>query len=781
MESTRLTTFSFDGKAGTLAKLTPILSSATIMPLYRFTVRKWQENSALVIENIVNSLGADNLIVRSSCRNEDRSGQSGAGAYDSIANVNSEPELYSAISHVIASYNGAIAEDEVLVQQMAQDVLACGVAMTRDPESGLPYYVINYTTDGQTDGVTSGSENVLSWIALKDEVANEPPVLKGMIALLQEVQLITTQTALDIEFAITKEGPVLFQVRPMTALDTLGSDHEFLKLIRKEAESLKEACDRLQAGHPEKIALFGIMPDWNPAEIIGVKPRTLAFDLYKYLITDLNWASARFRYGYRDMRGHKLMSSFAGTPYIAIPYSIESFIPASMPHDIVSSVVNASCHHLAQHPDLHDKIEFAIVPTCFTPSLTLKSASSQPALKNLSKAEISLYLDELLKLTEHIISDNGPFANDLRLLPRMEQNLNELKEKELRDTDPLQHFRIALSNASVIGEIFAGSARAAFIATSILKSLEQESVVPQGYTDNFLSRARTVGQELSDDFCLLDKQLFLRKHGHIRPGTYDIRVARYDENPDSYFDWLSPPARPVRTVENTSDSRDLLLSIQKAFHHCGMDIHVKQFFTFALNAVEAREKVKYLYGAFVSEALSALTAWGALHRIDRDTLSHSPLNYFINEKYCDIDSIDAVAKENKRIWQSKNSLRSPSIIDSANALYAHEINVAKPNFITKERAEASVRVLKAGNTHSEDIEGTIVLIENADPGFDWIFTRRISGFITAYGGENSHMSIRAREFGIPAVIGIGERALNRLAGAQRLLMDCAANRVEILS
>ncbi|WP_423201687.1 hypothetical protein [Dickeya dianthicola] len=41
--------------------------------------------------------------------------------------------------------------------------------------------------------------------------------------------------------------------------------------------------------------------------------------------------------------------------------------------------------------------------------------------------------------------------------------------------------------------------------------------------------------------------------------------------------------------------------------------------------------------------------------------------------------------------------------------------------------------------------------------------------------------MRAREFGIPAVIGIGERALNRLAGAQRLLMDCAASRVEILS
>lgn len=718
MDPTGLTTFSFDGKAGTLAKLAPILSSAAIMPMSRFTVKKWQKNAAQVIENIINQLGADNLIVRSSCRNEDRSELSGAGAYDSKANVNGETELRSAISQVIASYHDAIAEDEVLVQKMAQNVLACGVAMTRDPETGLPYYVINYTADGQTDGVTSGSENVLSWIVFKDEWANEPSVLKGVIALLQEVQKITDQTALDIEFAITKQGPVLFQVRPMTALDRHSSDREFRTLIRKEAETLEKACNILQAGKTEKIAMFGVMPDWNPAEIIGVSPRTLAFDLYKYLITDLNWASARFRYGYRDMRGHKLMSSFAGTPYIAIPYSIESFVPASMPQEIVSSVVNAGCQHLAQHPALHDKIEFAIVPTCFTPSLTMKNASAQPAFRTLCEKDISLYLDELLKLTEHIISDYGPFANDLRLLPRIEQNLNDLKTKGLNKTDPLQHFRVALSNASVIGEIFAGSARAAFIATSILKSLEQENVVPEGYTDRFLSRARTVGQELSDDFFLLDKKVFLRKHGHIRPGTYDIRVARYDENPDSYFDWLSPPARPLRTAEYAPDSRDLLLSIQKAFHHCGMDIHVKQFLSFAINAVEAREKVKYLYGAFVSESLSALTEWGAQHRIDRDMLSHSPLNYFINKQYCDIDSINVIAKENKCIWQAKTSLRSPSIIDSADALYAHEINIPKPNFITREIAEAAVRVLKAGNVHSDDIEGTIVLIENADPGFD---------------------------------------------------------------
>ncbi|GIS28374.1 MAG: hypothetical protein CM15mP129_05710 [Chloroflexota bacterium] len=35
-----------------------------------------------------------------------------------------------------------------------------------------------------------------------------------------------------------------------------------------------------------------------------------------------------------------------------------------------------------------------------------------------------------------------------------------------------------------------------------------------------------------------------------------------------------------------------------------------------------------------------------------------------------------------------------------------------------------------------------MLIENADPGYDWLFNKGISG-ITKYGGANSHMAIRS--------------------------------------
>lgn len=79
------------------------------------------------------------------------------------------------------------------------------------------------------------------------------------------------------------------------------------------------------------------------------------------------------------------------------------------------------------------------------------------------------------------------------------------------------------------------------------------------------------------------------------------------------------------------------------------------------------------------------------------------------------------------------------------------------------------------------MRGAIVAIPSADPGFDWIFTRGIAGFVTAYGGVNSHMAIRANELGLPAVIGAGEVLFQRWAAARMLFVDCASQQVEILS
>jgi phosphoenolpyruvate-protein kinase (PTS system EI component) len=74
---------------------------------------------------------------------------------------------------------------------------------------------------------------------------------------------------------------------------------------------------------------------------------------------------------------------------------------------------------------------------------------------------------------------------------------------------------------------------------------------------------------------------------------------------------------------------------------------------------------------------------------------------------------------------------------------------------------------------SVNLAGRIVCIENADPGFDWIFARSPAGLVTKFGGANSHMAVRCAELSLPAAIGCGEQLYLRVTAAGRAELDCA--------
>ena len=99
--------------------------------------------------------------------------------------------------------------------------------------------------------------------------------------------------------------------------------------------------------------------------------------------------------------------------------------------------------------------------------------------------------------------------------------------------------------------------------------------------------------------------------------------------------------------------------------------------------------------------------------------------------------------------------------------------VSQPNFITGLKVTAEAINLDARHT-VPSLAGKIILVENADPGYDWIFAQRIAGLVTKYGGANSHMAIRCAEFGIPAAIGCGEQRFEAFVQASRLSLDCSA-------
>ena len=104
---------------------------------------------------------------------------------------------------------------------------------------------------------------------------------------------------------------------------------------------------------------------------------------------------------------------------------------------------------------------------------------------------------------------------------------------------------------------------------------------------------------------------------------------------------------------------------------------------------------------------------------------------------------------------------------------------SEPNYITLGYARGDAAILE-GEEAETDIEGKIILVPSADPGYDWIFSHGIKGFITVYGGANSHMAIRAGELGIPAVIGVGEKQFEQYKNAAVLEIDCLAKDVRII-
>jgi len=104
---------------------------------------------------------------------------------------------------------------------------------------------------------------------------------------------------------------------------------------------------------------------------------------------------------------------------------------------------------------------------------------------------------------------------------------------------------------------------------------------------------------------------------------------------------------------------------------------------------------------------------------------------------------------------------------------------SKPNYITKKTVTSEIINFDMSKI-SNNLENKIILLENADPGYDWIFTRNPTGLITKYGGVVSHMSIRCSEIGLPAAIGCGEVIYEQISVASKILLDCKNEQITIL-
>ena len=782
--------FDFGTKAETLTALQPLLQTAEVPDLLFFRVAEWTADQPAVLLEIGRRFDGRPVVLRSSAKNEDGESHSQAGAFASCLDIDSgDPRaVRTAVQTVIESFEGD-PEDQVLVMPMLREVTLSGVIMTHELDTGAPYYVLNYDDEsGKTDTITGGTGVNKTVMVHRDFASGhiDSPRVAELLDLARELEgLCERCTPLDIEFAKTRDGRLhLLQVRRITVQENWNRRN-----ARHVGEALYQAeqfCAHHNQPKPHVAGdrtILGQMPDWNPAEIIGTHPKPLAVSLYRHLITDSVWQEARTAMGYQPVPHTPLMLTLGGQPYIDVRASFNSFLPANLPEPVRDKLVNAWLDRLETHPEFHDKVEFDVAQTIVDFNFgddyldryrgVLEADEYREyrfALAQLTEANLSLKPDASLPTALAEVSQletlqaqwaSEPLTGSLDQLPAL---LDECRDHGTRP--------------------FSIIARHAFIAETLLRSAVARGALSADRLAAFKQSMHTVTTDFTTEFASALRQpdtrnAFLGKYGHLRPGTYDITSPRYDQRED-LFEANAEIHSAVESIgfDLTPAERD---SLSRLFGASGMrNVEPEAFIEYARLAITNRERAKFIFTRHLSRVLETVADWGKARDLNREDLAmltvadllDELVNPILNDP--EIHFQDLISQRRRELEQV-SGIRLGYLIRDPRDLYVVPLHRSAPNFVTQQRIEGAPLRLDNQARAKDALRGRIICIENADPGFDWIFTRDIAGLVSKYGGANSHMTIRCAELGLPAAIGVGAQTFERIAIAERVELDGGAH------
>lgn len=773
--------FHFGSKSATLARIDRHLRVGRVCEQMEISLAEWCAGADAVCARIVTAFAPQQLAIRSSAVGEDGWAASFAGVFESRINVPSALDAMSeAIASVFASYGSDDPRHAVLVQPMVRDIQISGVVATRVLDSGSPYLVINYDdTTGRSDTVTSGVESKTIMVRRNHEGAVRSSRIRKLISVVRELEDITGCDALDIEFCITVDEHVyVLQVRPIAASRIWPVvDFGRLENTIAAAKARIAECIIRQPGLAGEASVFGNMPDWNPAEMVGALPRPLAISLYEELITNGVWARARAAMGYRDLGARPLMQRFCGRPYVDVRLSLNSFLPADLPDGCANDLVNYQLDLLAKHREDHDKIEFNIAFSSL--DFRHERRARELLAAGLPAPGVEALLAGISRVTRQAI---GQHPGGLQLL------LDRIGTEAAADAtapqgDSRAHAERLLVSCRQYGTFsFAILARHAFIGVAFLRSLVERGVLSAEEMLDFQCSIHTVASEFVRDRRALDHgrisvEAFLRRYGHLRPGTYDIQSKRYDEQPELYLAGDSESLLPIRSPFCLSAQH--VRAIDRLLDEAGLGVDSQALFIYIDAAVRAREAAKFQFTRLVSDALLNISRWGQSIGLDDDALSYLPLATILSAAPDRVRLRELVAEAMEE-YRCASYVAMPNLIFGPDDLDIVRLPLGHPTFITSDIIRGPVKLLAAGDAAS-DIDGCIVFAEKADPGFDWIFSHRILGLVTKFGGANSHMAIRCAEFALPAAIGCGERLFETMRRGAVVELNCAAQTIRIVT
>ncbi|MEO6063737.1 MAG: PEP-utilizing enzyme, partial [Thermoflexales bacterium] len=298
---------------------------------------------------------------------------------------------------------------------------------------------------------------------------------------------------------------------------------------------------------------------------------------------------------------------------------------------------------------------------------------------------------------------------------------------------------------------------------------------------------------------------FLARYGMRGAGELDIAAPRWRDDPAalnqtlaSYLQVSDPAAAPdavfARSEREAAALAAELITNAQASHRLlgglrarllGFAINRARLFT--VHRETPKQRMIDVIGAVRLALLrqgEALVARGVLARAD-DIL------------WVTLEQLDAVAAgttvdlttraaEARRAYAAHSAWpRFPRVMLSTGESFYGSVDVANddPNVLPGDGvspgvAEGLARVI--ADPRTERLEpGEILVCVGTDPGWTPLFLAA-GGLVTEVGGMITHGSVVAREYGIPAVVGV-EAATSRIKTGQRIRIDGSSGRVTLLT
>ena len=647
-----------------------------------------------------------------------------------------------------------------------------GVIFTHDLTNGSPYYIINYDDNSKkTDTVTAGygKDSNKKLIIYREGLNSlQSERFRKLLKCVQDLEKKINNQYIDIEFVIDVDFKIyLLQVRNISTMSQWKIDYKILnKKIKIDKKNLFKYFKK-------QSQVLAQMPDWNPAEIIGKNPKILSSSIYSNLVTNKSWAIAREKMGYSKITNKKLMNLYSGKPYINVRKSFFSFLPQKVNLSDKKKIVDFWIEKLKKNPFLHDKIEFDVAVTAYDFEIKKKLKNYLPiniSTKTKKKLEF-LYKDIFIKnINKKSDANLDKISQKIFLLIKLQKKFFIYKTKKKN----IKNLKLIIKNCKLYGIIpFAQAARHGFIAKGLIDSLVCKKILSQKRSIELQKVVNTVTSNFLEDINLvkknkLTKSSFFNKYGHLRPGAYDITSSNYREMKNISFE------KSINTKKNNfklnikeKNKINILLSKEK------IDLDHKTLINYIIRSIELREFSKFIFSKSIDDIFKLLIEIIPKRLKNKEIVSYFSINEILNNK-----ANFKLFQKRKNEYENNIKIFLPEVIKDSSAYDVIPYMFNVPNFITNNRVTG--KVISLSNKLKHNLENKIILIENADPGFDWIFTKKIKGFATQFGGSNSHMAIRAAELNIPAMIGCGQKKFDELKNSSEIEIDCLNKKTIIL-